>query len=83
MLDLKKIFRAVITLMLISLVFTPMVIFAQTEGQLLHAPLIKSILATLPKILVLWSISLPLTAIALTISKKKTRMGVTSRTINL
>lgn len=35
MLDLKKLFRAVITLMLISLVFTPMVIFAQTEGQTL------------------------------------------------
>lgn len=35
MLDLKKIFRVVITLMLISLVFTPMVIFAQTEGQTL------------------------------------------------
>ena len=35
MLDLKKIFRSVITLMLISLVFTPMVTFAQTEGQTL------------------------------------------------
>ena len=36
MLDLKNLFRAAaITLMLISLVFTPMVAFAETEGQTL------------------------------------------------